>query len=289
MTLFQFFIGILLLLTWVERPILYKPVAQYFPSKMSPAFTSTWLLAMLLLTFPFLGNLFTENYRKIIFSPYILVSIYKGATLFYLIKFQQIVNKESTSSSVFLSFIALAIGALANNLFFGEGLGLIKVLCISGFGFLGVFFLIKGDAQRLSSKAKIAFYIATLIMASYTVSDHLAIPQIGWYPHLLISSVAMFAASLFHGLSKQDFKNMFFNKYLISAGSFYAVSEFLVIYASVNILPVSIVAVFLRLSVPIVMIYSAIRYHEQNLKNQLIFALIAITLAIQIILINTKS
>jgi hypothetical protein len=34
------------------------------------------------------------------------------------------------------------------------------------------------------------------------------------------------------------------------------------------------------------MIYSAIRYHEQNLKNQLSFALIAIALALPIILIK---
>ena len=67
---------------------------------------------------------------------------------------------------------------------------------------------------------------------------------------------------------------------------FYAASEFLVIFASINILPVSIVAVFLRLSVPVVMIYSAIRYKEQSLKNQLVFALIAITLALPIILIK---
>ena len=284
MTLFQIFIGFLLMLAWAGRPILYKPAAKYFPPKMSPAFTSTWLLVALCLTFPLLGRLLTNDWRGILFSPFILITIYKGASLFYLIKFQQIVNKESTSSSVFLTFIALAIGALANNLFFGEGLGLVKVCAILGFGVLGAVFFIKGDAKRLSKKAQIAFALTTLIMASYTVSDHLAIPQIGWYPHLLVSSVVMFLVSLFHGISKQDFKNMIKNKAIAYAGAFYAASEFLVIYASINILPVSIVAVFLRLSVPVVMIYSAIRYHEQNLKNQLSFALIAIALALPIIL-----
>lgn len=286
MTLFQLFIGFLLLLSWAGRPILYKPAAKYFPPKMSSAFTSTWLLMALLLTFPILGNLITKDYQNILFSPFVLVSVYKGATLFYLIELQQVVNKESTSSSVFLSFIALALGALANNLFFGEGLGLIKVSAIVGFGILGAAFLIRGDARRLSNKAKAAFFIVTLIMASYTVSDHLAIPQIGWYPHLFISSVVMFFVSLLNGISKEDFKNMFVDKSIALAGIFYAASEFLVIYASINILPVSIVAVFLRLSVPVVMIYSAIRYHEQSLKNQLSFALIAILLALPIILIK---
>lgn len=286
MTIFQIFIGILLLLSWAGRPILYRPVAKYFPPQMSSAFTSTWLLVGLALSFPLLGHLLTDDWRKILLSPFVLISVYKGATLFYLIKFQQIVNKESTSSSVFLSFIALALGALANNLFFGEGLGLIKVLCILGFGVLGAAFLIKGDARRLSLKAKIAFFVVTFIMASYTISDHLAIPQIGWYPHLLVSSVIMFCVCLMHGISKQDFINMFKNKNIAYAGVFYTISEFFVIYASINILPVSIVAVFLRLSVPVVMIYSAVRYHEQSLKNQLIFAVAAIALALPIILLK---
>lgn len=286
MTLFQIFIGFLLLLSWAGRPILYRPAAKYFPPKMSSAFTSTWLMLGLLFSFPFLGCLLLDDWKGILLSPFVLISIYKGASLFYLIELQQVVNKESTSSSVFLSFIALALGALANNLFFDEGLGIIKVLCILGFGVLGAAFLMKGDAKRLSLKAKIAFGVVTLIMASYTVSDHLAIPKIGWYAHLFVSSAVMFLASLIHGVSKQDFKNMFLNRQIAYAGIFYTISEFFVIYASINILPVSIVTVFLRLSVPVVMIYSAVRYHEQSLKNQISFALIAILLALPIILIK---
>lgn len=286
MTLFQFFIGFILVAVWALRPFLYRPAAKYFPPKTSSAFTSTWLIIVLFSTFPIFKNLLTNDYTYIFHSIYILISIYKGVSLYYLIELQQVVNKESTSSSVFLSFIALALGCLANNLFFGEGLGYIKVLSISGFGLLGIIFLIEGDAKRISMKAKIAFFIVSLILASYVVSDHISIKQIGWYPHLFVSSVIMFLTALIHGISKQDFKNMFLNKGIVIAGLVYAISEFFVIFASINILPVSIVGVFLRLSVPIVMIISAIRYHEQSLKNQLIFGISAILLALPIILIK---
>lgn len=286
MTLFQILTGLLLILCWSVRPILYRPVAKHFPSKLSPAFTSTWLMIGLFVTFPFFSPLLLDNWNVIISSPMCLFTVYKGVSLFYLVRLQQVVNRESTSSSVFLSFIALALGALANNVFFGEGLGIIKVLCILGFGILGTVFLFKGDAKRLHRKAKIAFGFVTLIMASYTISDHLAIPQIGWYPHLLISSVLMFLTSFIHGISKSDFKNMLNNKSIVIAGIVYTITEFFVIFACINILPVSIVAVFLRLSVPVVMIYSAIRYKEQSLKNQLMFALSAMILALPIILIK---
>ena len=175
---------------------------------------------------------------------------------------------------------------MANNLFFHENLGLIKVLCIAGFGVLGYLFLQKGDAKRLSYKEKVFFAITTLIMASYTVCDHLAIPQVGWYSHLLVSSVAMFAFCLIKDFSKNDIKPIFTNKIIIYAGIFYTISEFFVIYASINILPVSIVAVFLRLSVPVVMVISAIKYKEQSLASQLTFGLIAIALALPIIVMK---
>ena len=286
MTLFQILIGFLLLLSWAERPFLYKPAAKYFPSALSAAFTSTWLMAALIITFPWLGHLLTDNYKSVFTSPYLIISVYKGVSLYWLIKLQQEVNKESTSSSVFLSFISLALGSLVNNLFFGEGLGCIKILCIIGFGILGVVFLYKGDAKRLSVSGKIAFAMVTLIMSSYQVSDHLCIPHIGWYPYLLFTSIFMFVTGLFHGVTKTDFKNMFCNKKIASAGAFYAVSEFLVIYASINILPVSVVQVFLRLAVPVVMIVSALRYKEQSIKNQIVFGVAALGLALPIILLK---
>ena len=284
MSLYQIAIGFLLLASWVARPFLYKPAAKYFKPEISSLFTSCWLLVGLVVTFPFLGHLLEFKGQNVLFSPYILISIYKGVTLFYLISMQQAINKNSTSSSVFLGFIALALGALVNNLFFHENLGLVKVVCIVCFGVLGFLFLQKGDAKRLSRKDLYYFIIVAVIMASYTVADHLAIPRVGWYAHLLVSSVAMFLTSIIYKSSKDSLKVIFTNKTIIIAGIFYTLSEFLVIYASYNILPVSIVAVFLRLSTPIIMVISAVKYKEQDIKNQLGFGLAAIILALPIIL-----
>ena len=284
MSLFQIAVGLLLLASWVARPLLYKPAAKYFKPEVSSLFTSCWLLVGLIITFPFLGHLLDFNNKNVLFSPYILISIYKGVTLFYLISMQQAINNNSTSSSVFLGFIALALGALVNNLFFHENLGLVKVICIVCFGILGFLFLQKGDAKRLSHKDLYYFIIVAIIMASYTVADHLAIPRIGWYAHLLVSSIAMFLTSIIYKASKETLKVIFTNKIIIVAGIFYTLSEFFVIYASFNILPVSIVAVFLRLSTPIIMVISAIKYKEQDVKNQLGFGIAAIILALPIIL-----
>lgn len=284
MTLFQIFIGMLILGSMILRPFLYKPCAKFFPAELSAAFTSTWLMAGLIVTWPLFGGLLIDNWAKVT-TPFVLLSVLKGVLLWLMIKFQQVVNKESTSSSVFFGFIALALGSLANNIFFHEGLKLFQILCICGFGVIGVLFLFKGDARRLSLKGRMAFASIVVFGALFSVTDHLAIPQIGWYPHLLVSSLFMFIACLLNGISRTDFKNIFYNRAVVTAGIFYTISEFLIIYASVNLLPVSFVAVFMRLAAPIVMVVSAFKYKEQSWKNQLAFGVVSFALALPLILL----
>ena len=85
MTLIQMAIAFLLLFSCVIRPFLYKPVSKNFKSKISSLFTSSWLILMLIVSFPFLRHLLIFNGKNVLSSPYILISAYKGVTLFYLI------------------------------------------------------------------------------------------------------------------------------------------------------------------------------------------------------------
>ena len=180
----------------------------------------------------------------------------------------------------------MALGSLVNNIFFKEGLALFQLLCICGLGILGLLFILKGDAKLLSQKGKINFGVIIIIGALFSVIDHIAIPQIGWYSHLLFSSITMFIVCLIHGISKQDYRNIFMNKNVAVAGIVYTLSEFLIIYSSINILPVSFVAVFMRMAAPIVMIISALKYGEQSWKNQLAFGIFAMILALPLIFFN---
>ncbi len=286
MTVWQIFIGFLIFFSMVIRPILYKPCVKYFPAELSVAFTSIWLLLALVITSPVFSPLLLNNFSKVISSPYLLLTFLKGVLLWFMIKLQQIINKSSTSSSVFWGFIALALGSLINNLFFKEGLLHFQLICIGLLGVLGLFFVVKGGARRLPLQERFYFAIIVLIGASFSVIDHLAIPQIGWYPHLLFASISMFVSCVIYGISKQDYINIFKNKAIILAGVVYATSEFLIIYTSVNIMPVSFVALFMRLATPVVMLYSALHYKEQTWKNQAAFGVIALALALPLILIK---
>ena len=284
MTAFQLITGFTIFLLMVIKPFLYKPAAKYFPAELSAAFTASWLMVGLLLTFPMLGHLYYDNAWQITASPYFLISLLKGVLLWYMITFQQKINKTSTSSSVFFGFISLALASLINNLFFKEGLALYQLLCICGLGLLGIMFVLRGDAKLLSRKGQLDFGLIIILGATFSVMDHVAIPKVGWYAHLLFSSVTMFVACLLYGISKQDYYKIFKNKSVVAAGVVYTIAEFLVIYASINVLPVSFVSVFMRMAAPVTMIISAVIYGEQSWKNQLAFGALAMLLILPLIL-----
>ena len=283
MTQYQMIIGGIILCLMVLRPLVYKPCVQYFPSSLSVVFTAVWLLIGCLAFFPFCGgdiDVLTDSESK---WAYLAISVVKGGILWSVIKLQQEINKESTSSSVFLGFIAMALGSLVNNLFFKEGLLITQLLCIVALGGLGGAFLRIGDAQRLDKKDKFNFVWVAVLTAMFSVCDHLAIPQVGWYGHLLGSSLALFGICCAYGISKADFYLVFRNKYLVIAGIVYVVSEFLIIYASIKIMPVSFVGVFMRMAAPVVMLISAVFYREQSLTNQLVFSLLALMFALPLL------
>lgn len=286
MTNIQIFSGLLICVMMIIKPFLYKPAARHFPAELSAVFTCMWLMAAILLTFPFWGISFIRQMPEVFVTPFFWISVAKGIGLWKFTSIQQSVNKESTSSAVFWGFIALALSCLVNNLFFYEGLKSFQLFCICCFGVLGAAFMIRGDAKRLSAKGKIFFVLMVILGAFFSVADHLAIPQIGWYGHLVSSYFAMFVACLMQGVSKADMIKIFKKRELAVAGSFNAIAEFFVIFASINLLPVSFVSLFNRLSVPIVMLISAYYFKEQTIRNQLIFGILALLLALPLILIR---
>lgn len=283
MTLEIFLVGCLITLLMLARPFLYKPIAIYFPADLSSAFTSIWVLFGVLITLPFFYPLF--NPTLLADHPTaIVLSMLKGLTLWLMIKFQQVLNKVSTSSSVFYAFIAMALGSLLMNLFFGEHLSLLHLTVIIALGVLGFVFMFKGDLKRLSRSDKFVFLILVLLMTYAILSDHVCISAIGWYPHLTISTVVMLACAIYVGITKTDLKNILTNKKVIAAGIVYTVGEFIVTYASITIMAVSYASLFNRLSAPLAMMISAKLYHEQSFKNQALFGILAFALAAIIIL-----
>ncbi len=287
MTLLQYAAILALLGISIIKPFLYRPLAEKYPANFAPEFTVAWIMPFILLSLPFMYPYLIDAVPTIKAHPASFVlTILKGVLIWYAYKYAQIINHDSTSSTVFFPFISLATASLTINLFFHENLAPTHLFSIVSLGILGLFFCFAGDAKRMSYTGKINFVIAIFFSAVCPVIDHIAITDLGRYTYFFISNVAMFVFAFFTGLNYKKLKLIFTTKDVVWAGIIGAMLEITIIGVSVNILPVSFTAFFRRMAAPIVMVISAIKYKEQTVRNQLIFGCLALLFALPIILMK---
>ena len=286
MSLFQFVVGLLILIFGSIKPILFKPVAEKYAPNFSSLFVGTWIIGAIVITFPFMRENLYDSFELMKLNPYsVLAAILKGGFVWGAVWSMQIINKKSTSSSVFFPFISLSLASLTMNLFLNEGLKIVHLVSIVLLGVLGCFYCFFGDAKRMSISEKRMFFIAVIFAGGCSVMDHIGISGIGWYPYLVISNIVMLLFVFKKGVSKDDLKNIFMQKDVAVAGIFNVCYEVLILASMVVIMPVSFVSFFMRLSAPLVMVFSAIKFKEQTIKNQLVFGCLAILLAMPMMFI----
>ncbi|MBO7098190.1 MAG: hypothetical protein J6W11_06100 [Alphaproteobacteria bacterium] len=285
MTVLAFFTAIMLILLSVAKPLVYKPVAQKYDFGFSAAIMAYWIAFFVALTLPFMGGRIVDIWPVIKENPkFFVLTLLKGVLAWYAVKFGQMVNKDSTSSSQFFPFISLALASLMLNVFFSENLKQLQLFCIVALGVLGVFFCASGDTAQMSKKWKISFMIAIFFSAACPITDHICIRQIGWYPYFVFSNMFMLVMACMRKTFVHDLKVAFTTKDAIRAGFFIMLLEVTIISSCITIMPVSLVNFFRRLAAPIVMVYSAFKFKERTVKNQLIFGVLALLFALPIIL-----
>ena len=275
----------LIILLSIIKPIAYRQVAQNYRLSFSPLFTAVWTCLFIILSFPFLRNDFINAIPVIAAAPQlILFSIAKGIVSWYSIKVSQAVNQKSTSSVVFFPFIALALASLVLNTFLGENLKPLQLSSIIILGVMGFSFWFFGIVKKLSNQWKKYFILAIILSALCPIIDHITIRDIGWYTYFMISNFATLIFCLFSKPNLSEIKAVFTSRDVFTAGFFNTLREIVVLSASIIIMPVSLVNFSIRLAAPIVMVYSAIKYKESTVKNQLVFGITALLLALLIIL-----
>jgi drug/metabolite transporter (DMT)-like permease len=286
MTIFQIFVGVSILVLSFFRPLLYKPVAEKYSSRFSPFFISIWMVIGIILMYPFVQSRVKPLVEVVKSNPYsLLAGCLKGVAVWGAVWSSQFINRKSMSSSVFFPFISLSLAAVVLNLFFDENLKFIHLISIVLLGVLGGCFCAFGDARRMNFDEKRMFVIAVLFAGACSVLDHVGIKGLGWYWYLAVSNIVMVGLAIFRGLKEWNIKDVFLEKQVAMAGGFTICYEVLLIASMIAVLPVSFVSFFMRLSAPVVMVFSAIKFKEQTVKNQLIFGVLAILLALPMIFV----
>lgn len=272
-------------ITYLARPFAFKSCIKIISAKQTSILISVWVLGGGLLGLPFFWeNLILPGKQVADYIILFSLGLLKGAFSWLVINNQQVVNKESVSSSSFSTFIALGFAVLINNFLLGEDLSFLTITSIFALGVLGLLFFIFGHAKELSSQGKKSFCLIILILIAIIALDRYVIVKSNWYFYLLTSGFGIFLLSIMQKDFLKQAKSILFYKRTIIAGLIFLIGEYVIIYTLIVILPVSIAHLVMRLTIPIVMVSSVFIYKEGKWQEQLFFGLIAYILVLPLIL-----
>ena len=237
--------GTLIVILFTLRPFVYKPASREFSPEVSSYFTALWCFLFALPTIPFCWDYFFIEGQFIIFSPLaVLFPFLKGISLYFFMKYNQEINKESTSGSVFWGVIGLALVTLISTFVFHLPLDYSKQIIILLIGILGLLFFLFGEGRKLTAHGKKAF-VATLFFAVLNnLCDVLSIQYANWYILYMVPTIGMLLCAIKKAGGSVSAKQFFTKRDFIVAGSIYAAGEMILIFSMQSFFPV-IVAIFL--------------------------------------------
>lgn len=284
MTLTQIIFMAILCATAVIRAVLLRRCAFSDSAKIAGVFSGVWMLACVIAVYPIFGHLLHQGISEMQTNPILLlIALAKGAVLWSVINLRQIVMKHSTSATAFMAPLVLGFLAIGN-FFQGELLTPIQWVSVIILTALGFVFTLRGHLSTLETKHKALFFLVVLLMSTLGMADHAVISTTNWYTLLFFCSVSMVALSAFAGLNKQDWKLAMLKPSSVAAGAFWGVSEMIILYSFITIVPVTIGVMAITMSTPVLMILSAVIWHEGKLIHQAAFGLLGFMAMVPLIL-----
>jgi drug/metabolite transporter (DMT)-like permease len=265
-----------LFLLTIGHLVTLKVCSLKLDHRTAPLFISGWTLFGLLCVSPFYGHLLFEGLGKFSDDPFLLLlAIAKGGLLYLLFVISQQLMQVSLSSRHYVT--PLAVGLIAiSNYFLGEHLTTGQWIAALGLCGLSAAFLFKGHMSEMPRAAKISYFKLVGLSAVLSSVDHVVTKEVNWFSLLLVSNIVLILLAL--SLSWRDkavLKAAFLQKSAAAAGFFYMATELVKFYQMVEINPVSVVVIVQAMTKPVILVLSALIWHERTVKEQMTWGVMA--------------
>ena len=274
-----FVTGASIVVFFAARPFVYKPASRLFSPEVSSYFTAVWCLLFALPTIPFCKQYLFVDDKFVFLTPGIVFPLLKGIFAYAFLKFNQLVNKENTSGSVFWGVINLALVTLLTTFVFHVPLEQRKVWIILFIGALGALFFIFGEGRNLTSQGKKAFAGTVFFAVLNNLCDVFSIQYTNWYVLYMVPAIGMLLCSVVTIGRKVNVKDFFTTRCFIVAGALYAAGEIILIFSMQFFFPVLVAIFLVRVAQALDLILACHIEKEGKVGIQYFFAICIIVLA----------
>lgn len=265
-----------LFLLTIGHLVTLKVCSLKLDHRTAPLFISGWTLFGLFCLSPFYGHLWLEGWNKFSGSPLLLLlAVAKGGFLYLLFVISQQLMQVSLSSRHYVTPLSVGLIALANY-FLGEHLTTGQWFAALGLCGLSAVFFFKGHMSEMPRSARIAYFQLVGLSVFLSSIDHVVTKDVNWFSLLLVSNIVLLILAL--SLSWRDkavLKAAFLQKSAAIAGFFYVATELVKFYQMVDINPVSVIVVVQAMTKPVILVLSAIIWHERTVREQMAWGTMA--------------
>lgn len=280
LTLGQLFLFALFVLT-IAHLISLKLCSNRLDHRTAPLFIGGWTLIGLAASYPMFGGLLGAGLLAFAAHPWLgALVIAKGCLLYVLLVGSQDLMKVSLSSRHYVTPLAVGLLAICNWAL-GEQLGAGQWFSALGLCLLAGAFLLRGHAADLGQQGRRVYARLVVLVVATGVLDHFVLSHVDWYSYLLLSNIVLLALAV--GLNARNLpllRDAALHPLALFAGVIYAATELLKFYQQVSINPVTAVVLTQAMTKPVILVLSALIWHERTLREQLIWGLLAFAVAL---------
>jgi hypothetical protein len=284
MTLAAIFLLLLFVLT-LAHLVTLKLCSNRLDHRTAPLFVSAWTLIGLAIAAPKFGYLLGEGWQIVATKPlYIGLIIIKGLLLYRLFVVSQQLMAVSLSSRHYVT--PLAVGLLSiGNWFLGEQLAVSTWVSALSLCALAAGFFCRGHLSEMDKTTKLAYGELVLLSVAGGMLDHSVTSAVNWYTLLLLSNLVLLPfALMMTGRNLALIKSAAFHPMALLAGSVYAATELVKFYQQVEINPVTTVVIVQSMTKPVILVLSALIWHERTVREQMVWGAVAFAAILPMIL-----
>ncbi len=271
MDLIGYVVFIIIVISSVVKAISGKICANKFKYYELPFFNSFYILIALTCLGIYDNSYFKGmlNYNTAEYG----ITVGKGIGLFIYTTLGFYLSSYTASSRSFMNAFSIGFIAVSHFFIFGVEITTNQLISAILITLLGSIYYFKGHLAEMNYKTHLSFFALVLLSIILATFDQVGLKTIDWFTFLFISCFisVCFSLSINYKNYIQNFKYLFFNKYIILSSLIYLAVEVFSTIVRVKYISMTMNNIAYLMAVPFIMLSMYFFFNESTFKKQMFF------------------